>query len=433
MPSREPSKKPSRIHFTEAGIRGLAPAAAGRRETHYDDDVPRLCVRITDKGTKSFYYLHRGTHGPDFIKLGTFPSMSVETARKVARKTAAGLDMGENPAEARRKLRGEPTFRALFDNYVASLQARGKRRIDDVRAMFELYLGSLPDAPPKKHGRKREKPPEGVNWEARKASKVSPDDVATLHKTIGAAGKQTTANRVVEIVSAIYNVAQKDKLIGDLNPARSIEPFAELGRDRHLSSDEAGRFVEALKAEPQDWQDFFMLLLLTGQRLGNVSAMQWRDVDLTAGTWVLSASQTKQKAPVVVPLTAQSKAILERRQAAAPPNEAFVFPGDSATGHVTRPQKRWERLIERAGLQDVRKHDLRHTAASWLAQRGASLAVIGAALGHRDIKSTMRYAHMIVDPVRAAMQSAHDETLGGKPKRTVAAKIVRLKSRRAAR
>lgn len=424
---------PSRIHFTQARIEGLSPAASGRRDIHYDDDVPRLCVRVTDKGTKSFYYLHRGTHGPDFIKLGTFPSMTVETARKKAKQIAAGLDMGENPAEARRQLRGEPTFRSLFDNYIASLQARGKRRVDDVRAMFELYLGALPDAPPKKHGRKREKPAEAVNWEARKASKVSADDVATLHKAIGAAGKQTTANRVIEVVSAIYNVAQRDKLIGDLNPASKIAPFAEVGRDRHLSSDEAGRFVEALKAEPQDWQDFFMLLLLTGQRLGNVSAMRWRDVDLTAGTWVLSASQTKQKAPVVVPLTAQSKAILERRRGAAATDAVFVFPGDSAAGHVTRPQRRWERLVERAGLQDVRKHDLRHTAASWLAQRGASLAVIGAALGHRDIKSTMRYAHMIVDPVRAALQAAHDESLGGKPARKVAARIVRLKSRRAAR
>jgi integrase len=291
----------------------------------------------------------------------------------------------------------------------------------------------MPDAPVKARGRKREKPAEGVNWESRKASKVTTDDVAKLHKAIGAASKTTTANRIVEIVSAVYNVAQRDKLIGDMNPAKGVEPFSEAKRDRHLSSDESTRFMDALKAEPLDWQDFFMLLLLTGQRLMNVAGMRWRDVDLQAGTWSLAATQTKQKAPVIIPLTDQAAEILKRRSEAAGKGAAFVFPADSATGHVSRPQKRWKALVTRAGLDGLRKHDLRHTAASWLAQRGASLAVIGAALGHRDIQSTMRYAHMVIDPVRQAMQSAHDGALGSKPvKPVVTAKLIRFK-RRAAR
>lgn len=423
----------NRFIFTMARLTDLPAAAAGKRPYYWDGDQKRLCLRVTDKGAKTFYYLHRHSLGQDLIKLGAFPAMTVETARKAARRTAAQLDLGANPAEARRQLRGEPTFRELFEHYVEHLQAGGKRTIDATRATSELYLGAMPETPRKPRGRKREKPAAGVNWEGRKASKVSADDVAALHKAIGNAGKRTTANRVVEIVSAVYNVASKDKLIGDMNPARGIEPFPETARDRHLTSDEAGRFVDALKAEPIDWQDFFMLLLLTGQRLMNVASMRWRDVDLTAGTWSLSATQTKQKAAVTVPLTAQASAILKRRREVAAKGAQFVFPADSAAGHITRPQRRWERLVERAGLQDVRKHDLRHTAASWLAQRGASLAIIGAALGHRDIKSTMRYAHMIIDPVRAALQSAHDESLGGNAKRTVAAKIVRLKPRRAAR
>lgn len=420
------------FRFTKPRIEALPPAPPKTRKTYYDDDQKRLCLRVTDKAAKTFYYLHRHTHGLDFIKLGRFPATTVDTARQLARKTAASLDLGSNPAEVRRQLRGEPTFGELFEHYVDHLTTNGKKTADATRATFELYLGAMPDEPRKPRGRKRVKPAEGVNWEIRKASKVSADDVAALHKAIGKAGKKTTANRVVEIVSAIYGVARKDKLIGDLNPARTIEAFDEVERDRHLSSDEAGRFVEALKTEPIDWQDFFMMLLLTGQRLMNVAAMRWRDVDLAAGTWVLSASQTKQKAPVVVPLTQQSSSILTRRRAEAAPDAVFVFPADSAAGHITRPQRRWERLTERAGLDDVRKHDLRHTAASWLAQRGASLAIIGAALGHRDIKSTMRYAHMTVDAVRGAMQGAHDNTLGGGQPKNVTAKTVRFK-RRAAR
>lgn len=430
-------KKENRFTFTQARVRDIEAAPAGTRPYYWDDEQPRLCLRVTPGGAKTFYYLHRHTHGQDFIKLGRFPAMTVESARRAAIKTAAQLYAGENPAEVRRRLKGEPTFRQVFEHYFEHLQANGKKTAGDARAMFELYLGTVPDVPPKPRARKRTKPAEGVNWETRKASKVSSDDVATLHKAIGRAGKTTTANRVVEFISAAYNLATRDKLIGDINPARSIAPFAEVERDRHLSSDEARRFVEALKVEPPDWQDFFMLLLLTGQRLMNVASMRWRDVDLTAGTWALSSTQTKQGTPVIVPLTQQSSAILERRRAEALAGATFVFPADSAAGHITRPQKRWEGIVARAGLQDVRKHDLRHTAASWLAQRGASLAVIGAALGHRDIKSTMRYAHMTVDAVRGAMQSAHDGTFGAGPRKnatmsSVAAKVIRFK-RRAAR
>jgi len=425
-------KPDNRFTFTQAKVEGLPPAPPRKRPYYWDDGQPRLCLRVTDKGAKSFYYLHRHAHGQDFIKLGSFPAMTVETARKAARKTAAQLDLGANPAEAKRQLRGEPTFRELFDHYAEHLKAEGKR-VEDIRAAFERYLGAMPDAPAKARGRKREKPPEGVNWEGRKASKVTADDLKALHKAIGKAGKTTTANRIVEIVSAVYNVAQRDKLIGDMNPAKGIEPYSEAKRDRHLTSDESARFIEALKAEPLDWQDFFMMLLLTGQRLMNVAGMRWRDVDLQAGTWALSATQTKQKAPVVVPLTDQAIAILTRRREAAGKAAVHVFPADSKTGHVSRPQKRWKALVERAGLDDLRKHDLRHTAASWLAQRGASLAVIGAALGHRDIQSTMRYAHMVIDPVRQAMQAAHDGAIGAKAEKpTVTAKLIRFK-RRAAR
>lgn len=402
----------SRFPFTMARLRDLPSAEPGKRARYYDADQPGLLLQVTDRGAKSFYFMRRTSARTDWIRLGAFPAMSVDSAQKAARKVASEFDAGKNPAEAKRKLRGEPTFGEVFEHYVAGLVAKGRKRTDDVRATYELHLGPLPDAPPKPRGRKREKPAYGVDWSRRKASAITTDELAKLHAKIGAAGRKTTANRVVEIVSAMYNVASQGtpKLIDCPNPAKGIAPFGETLRDRHLSTDEAKRLMRALDSESEQWRDFFQLLLMTGQRRGNVRAMRWRDVDLHAETWSLSGAVTKQGKPVSVPLTAQAVAILARRKKALGDVE-YVFPGEGEQGHVVNVKGAWARVRERAGLDDFRPHDLRHTAASWLAQRGASLPIIGAALGHRDVASTMRYAHMIVDPVRDAMQTAMDDRL----------------------
>jgi integrase len=82
----------------------------------------------------------------------------------------------------------------------------------------------------------------------------------------------------------------------------------------------------------------------------------------------------------------------------------FVFPGGGATGHIVEPAKAWQRIHNRAGVPDVRIHDLRHTLASWLVGQGFSLPLIGRALNHTQTVTTARYARLAVDPVRQALE-----------------------------
>jgi len=113
---------------------------------------------------------------------------------------------------------------------------------------------------------------------------------------------------------------------------------------------------------------------------------------------------------------------LERREAAKTSEYVFPSPRKSGSGHISELKKGWKALLERAGLSEgFRMHDLRRTMGSWQAITGTSTKIIGASLGHKSEQATAHYAHLIIDPVRSAMQraaDAMDEQKGGKQSHT---------------
>lgn len=150
-------------------------------------------------------------------------------------------------------------------------------------------------------------------------------------------------------------------------------------------------------------RDFFVVLLLTGARKSNVLAMRWEEVDLERGLWWIP--ETKGGIVVVIPLVQPAIEILLRRQREAN-GHGWVFPGRHGKGHLTGPYKPWRRVCGRAGLENIRIHDLRRTLGSWMAAQGTSLPVIGKTLGHRSLQATEVYARLDSDAVSQAMEKA---------------------------
>jgi integrase len=124
--------------------------------------------------------------------------------------------------------------------------------------------------------------------------------------------------------------------------------------------------------------------------------------------------------------------LLERRQAAPDVDPAWVFPGDGKTGHMVEVKSGWARILKRAGITDCRMHDHRRTLGSWQALQGASLAIIGASLGHQSLQATQVYARLNADPVRASVTRATDAMLAAArlPKGLLPALPVKPKSNR---
>jgi integrase len=393
-----------RIRFTKAALSGLPLPEIGARSTHYDSEVPKLAVRVTAAGARTFYVVKRDGAGVAWVKLGTFPDMTPEGARKAAERVLGDFAKGINPAAKKREAKEAQTLAQAYEQYrTLHVDPRGIKSADEIRAMWERFLGPLPDAPAKKHGRKRTKHPAGVDWSKRKLEAIDADAVKTLHAAIGRK-HPTMANRVVELLSAIYNNAGEHGYPGD-NPATGVKPFKETKRKRFIGEQDPGelpRFFTALATDTSaDFKDFVLLSLLTGARRTNVLAMRWEAVNLSAARWDIP--DTKNDEPQLVALVPEAVEVLRMRK---PQRTGYVFPALSKSGHMTPPKKRWRALLKRAEVSNLRVHDLRRSLGSWQAISGASLAIIGKSLGHKSADATMIYARLSLDPVRASLNTA---------------------------
>ena len=186
------------------------------------------------------------------------------------------------------------------------------------------------------------------------------------------------------------------------NPAVGIEPFPAEKRDRFVQPHELPQLFEALREEPSPYmKTAFLVALLTGARRGEVLAMRWEDLDLAQALWRIP--QTKANHPHYLPLPQSVVAML---QALPRLHESpYVFPGRDGHHHLVNIAKAWMRVRARAGLTDVRLHDLQRTLGSWLVAHGASLPLIGKALDHSQVATTAIYARLQLDPVRVALES----------------------------
>lgn len=380
------------LNFTKSAIEALPRPDSGRA-TYYDrggrDSVPGLQLRVTPNGVKTFSVLRRVPgSSPVRFNIGRFGLVSVDQARAEAKKINSEIVRGENRAAVKRALKAELTFGEVFEDFLGHrLNKSGKSLSDrtkgEYRAAFRLHLGEFKN---------------------RKLSAIEREDVARLHRKIGATAK-TQANRVKAVVSSVYGYAIHRGIYSGANPASGVQGYAERARERFIQSDELPAFFEALASEPNDtMRDFFLLALLTGARRSNVLSMRWADLRLDDGVWRLA--KTKNGDPQNVILSAEAVEILRQRQEAADDDAVFVFPGDGKAGHLAEPKKGWARILERAGLSDLRIHDLRRTLGSWQAKTGASLAIIGKSLNHKTHQATAIYARLDLDPVRQSVTTA---------------------------
>ncbi len=386
-PKRRKRNEPTRLTFSKTRVAALPAPETGRTYV-YDRKVPGLAVCVTASGTRTFY-MYRSLNGrPKRVRIGRFPDLSVEQARRRAHELLAEMARGIDPTAARRAARQALTFREAWQAFLAHGEARNRpSTVRENRRIGETYLRPLM---------------------SRKLAEITRDDVAALHARVGKRGKYQ-ANRLLAAVSACYGHVAP----GLDNPAKGVKRFKERSRDRFLDAEELHRFFRALDAEPAEhWRDFFLLTLLTGARKANVLSMAWADVNLARGVWRIPADEAKGDEPLVCVLADPAVAILRRRAAAAN-GDRWVFPSAaSASGHRAEPKKAWAALCSRGGFVDgdgkatLRIHDLRRTLGSWQAIGGSSLNVIGRSLGHRNQATTAIYARLTDNVVRASVETA---------------------------
>jgi integrase len=187
------------------------------------------------------------------------------------------------------------------------------------------------------------------------------------------------------------------------NPCRHVPKYREHKRERYLSQVELQRLGNVLADAELNGTETphiiaaFRLLILTGCRLGEIQTLQWGFI--TDQGMELPDTKTGARR---IPLPSAARAVLSTL--ARVDGNPYVIVGKIAGKHATDFQHPWRRIRERAGLTGVRIHDLRHTYASNAVSSGMPIQMVGRLLGHTQIQTTMRYAHLADDPVKQAAE-----------------------------
>jgi integrase len=352
------------------------------REYYSDAKVRSLKLAVYPTGAKAFLVYRRVQGRPERIFIGRWPDITVEQARKTAARMNGQIAEGRNPAEERRQKRLEGTFANLWEHYL-ELHARSHKQARSVAEDERMYRGYL------------------AGWATRRLSTIARRDVERLHAEVGEQHGRYAANRTLALLSSMFNKAL-DWGWGGPNPTAGVKKFGEEERERFLTQAEMPRFLKALAQERDaDFRDYMVLALVTGARTANLLAMQWAEVDLDEAAWRIA--RTKGGKPQVIPLVPPALKVLVGRREAA--NGEWVFPGKVPGEHAKTFRKPWGRLLQRAGITNLRPHDLRRTLGSWMVKGGTALPVIKRALGHADISTTLVYSRSEDPELRRALEA----------------------------
>ncbi|MBI4972441.1 MAG: site-specific integrase [Candidatus Omnitrophica bacterium] len=227
-------------------------------------------------------------------------------------------------------------------------------------------------------------------------------DYIEKRKSEGAAN--ATINREFAMLSKACSLAWKRWEWVKENPCNKISRLPEHNKiERYLTAEEEVRLLKQSEGYLNgDLEDIVTLALNTGMRQGEILNLKWKDVDFFRKT--LTVVKTKNKEVKTIPMTDTTfKVLFEKSKVITMSGYIFATTNDTPI-RARNLMREWYKVLNKAGIEDFRFHDLRHTAGTRLAQAGVDIYTISKILGHRDIRTTMRYAHHNPESLRASVK-----------------------------
>jgi integrase len=312
----------------------------------FDDDCPGFGIRIRASGKRSWVFQYKIGGRTRRLVLGQVSAIKPAKARDIASELHAKVRLGGDPAsEKRQKVQqSRNTFAALAQKFLDQYRAR-PRTVDDVCRHLRKYAAPLHSTP---------------------VDAITLRDVADLLAKIDKASGAVTANRVRATLSTMFSWAMREGLALS-NPVINASVREERARDRVLSDDELRSIWIA--AGDSTYGTIVRLLILTGQRRGEIGGLSWSELDMERHAINLPAERTKNKRPHTIPLTPTARVLLGQPRTGA----VFKFAGWNA----------WkDALDKRSGVSGWVIHDLRRTVATGMADIGVQPHIIEAILNH---------------------------------------------------
>ncbi len=245
----------------------------------------------------------------------------------------------------------------------------------------------------------------------RSLADITPPVLVEHREKLARDRSNSTVNRYLAVLSHAFTVAIQDWEWLDHNPVRKVsKPKEPRGRVRFLSDDERERLLASCtKSRNPYLYTVVILALSTGARRGELLGLTWQNIDFPRGTMLLE--DTKNGERRVLPLAGHALELMRQHAKERRGDTDLVFP--SSTGNKPmRIRDAWEYAVKRAGVKDIRFHDLHHSAASYMLMNGASLAEIGEILGHKSFEMTKRYAHLSESHTRGVVERMNAAIFG---------------------
>jgi len=372
------------------GVRNLSNRAVnamafGKDTVVWDRRLTGFGVRVYPTGGKVYIAHARGPDGPKRVKVGRHGVLNADEARQRAALIIARIKAGEEPVPEPATAVGptvvEVAERFRRDHIAVRLKETSAKRLESVirwhilPAFGNRAMGSI--------GRK---------------------DVLALHQRMS--GTPNQANRMLRTLSLMYALALDWGLLpAGHNPCTGVMKYPEMKRERFLTDAEFERLGDVLReAEERGGASApsiaaIRLLLLTGCRKSEILSLRWEQVDLDTAQLHLPDTKTGSR---TVSLPDEAVKVLEAIPRVA--DNPWVITGRKPGTHLKSLDVGWRTLRARARIEDVRIHDLRHSYASRALALGESLPMIGKLLGHKQIETTARYAHLADDSVYASAE-----------------------------
>ena len=404
----------------------------------WDSDLAGFGVKATPAGSKVYLVQYRlgGRNGRTRrITIGRHGTLTPHQARREAKRILGEVASGSDPAGKRAREKQNITIARLCDQYLVEapsivLPRRGRPKkassLATDRSNIERHIKPLLGRKTVRGITKRDV----EQFQREVAAGKTADDVKTGPRGRAIVrGGTGTAARAVSVLGTLFRYAGNIGIRPD-NPVNGVTLFKSEDRDRFLSAIELARLGETLAVAEREGGNIFALaairlLVMTGCRKSEILNLQWKWIDFEQGHIRLPDSKTGKK---IVPLGAPALKLLA--SLARIEGNPYVLPSTTGYGHLVGLQKIWQRLRQRAGLPDVRLHDLRHSFASIAVAGGDSLYLVGKILGHQQSKTTERYAHVANDPLRAVADRTAEQ-IAAAMSGSAAAEVVVLPKRKA--
>lgn len=225
-----------------------------------------------------------------------------------------------------------------------------------------------------------------------------------------------TVVRYMAALSHVFTIAVREWEWLEDNPMRKVtKPKESRGRVRFLSDDERTRLLKACKVSSNPYlYPVVVLALSTGMRYSEIMGLTWEVVDLNRGRAILHETKNNERRAVAI--TGHALEVLKEMNKVRRIDSNLLFPAKEIKPH--KPQKPidlrapWNAALKKTDIQDFKFHDLRHSAASYLAMNGASLAEIAEVLGHKTLQMVKRYAHLSEGHTARVVESMNQKIFG---------------------